>query len=244
MPLAPYNPYGYVIRISESSLISMLLSCLEAYSVSHRKNGRRRTALETYGLLFGSEVRLPDEKTLYSIELVSVDTSAGRERSACTPSPKALELKKDLITPFFPQYEFLGDYHSHPYTKPYTEELMGTDCFKFSPCDYAHILGASDYWIKHNYRVGMVVTITLLKRKSARQNRMIDTNIMEFTFGNYRLFLAGYVGLLDEDDEGLEIAGNGDVTLFCPSLMGLSGEYTPFGKCMRKPRLRHVCGSI
>ncbi|MGD0237900.1 MAG: hypothetical protein ABSC55_25625 [Syntrophorhabdales bacterium] len=239
-----YNPDGYIIRIGENALISMCLSCLEAYAVSHKDNGRGKTALETYGLLFGSEVSLPDGKTLYSVELASVDTSAERERSACTPNPRALELKKDLITSFFPQYEFLGDYHSHPYTEPYTEALMGTDCYKFSGYDYAHILGEPHYWMKHHYRVGMVLTVSLLKRKSGRQNRMVNTNTIEFTFGNYRLFLTGYVSMLEEFEEYIEMADDEDVTLLCPSLMGLSGEYTQFGRCIRKPRLRHVCGRI
>lgn len=90
----------------------------------------------------------------------------------------------------------------------------------------------------------MVLTITLLKRKSGGQSKMIDRNTIELTFGNYRLFLAGYVSMLEEFEEYIEMADDEDVTLLFPSLMGLSGEYTQFGRGIRKPRLRHLCGRI
>lgn len=242
MGLAPYNPDGYIVIISENALIEMCLSSLEAYSVSHKGNSGYKTGLEAYGLLFGHESALPNGKTVYCIEFVSVDTSTERERDCCTPNHKALELKRDLLTSFFPQYEFIGDFHSHPCREAYRKVVKHT--YRFSPADYLHVEGNSDFWMQHGYRCGIVITITLLKNKTKSKNRWIDSSTIEFTLGNYRLFLKGYVAALDEDEEKIELVDEKNMNLYYPALLGLVGEFTRFGRGIQRPGLRHVCGKI
>ncbi|MDD4237432.1 MAG: hypothetical protein PHT62_02570 [Desulfotomaculaceae bacterium] len=110
-----YNSSGYVIRISENALIQMCLNGLEAYIVTHKENNEDKSKLETFGLLWGHESTLTNQKTLYSIELLSIDTSAVRKSNSCEPNDLALELKRDIMTSFWPHYDFLGDFHTHPY---------------------------------------------------------------------------------------------------------------------------------
>lgn len=105
---------GYVVRVHENALIQMCLSGLEAYSIWHRQKGPR-TRLETYGALWGHELSLPGGPTVYSVEMATVDTSAERTHDAVTPVWDALQLKRDVMTSFWPQYDFLGDFHTHPY---------------------------------------------------------------------------------------------------------------------------------
>ena len=97
-----YNIRGYIIRISENALIQMVLNGLEAYSIFHRGIKGPRVALETLGWLWGYEVVLPNNQNLYSIENMSIDTSAVRDHGYCDPNDRALELKRDLMTSFWP----------------------------------------------------------------------------------------------------------------------------------------------
>lgn len=115
-----YNVNGYIIRIGENALIQMCLNGLEAYSIAHKEGKRFQKHLETLGLLWGHELELSNKKTLYCVELASVDTSAERYHDSCEPNDDALELKRNILTSFWPQYDFLGDFHTHPY-KNYLE---------------------------------------------------------------------------------------------------------------------------
>jgi len=112
----PRNTSGYIIRISEQAPVHMCLSGMEAFSASHLRRGPR-IRLETYGSLWGHEVRLPRGRTLYSVEMAAVDTSAKMENDEVRPAPAALDLKRDVMTSFWPQLEFLGDFHTHPERK-------------------------------------------------------------------------------------------------------------------------------
>lgn len=120
MPLSTYNPDGYVVKVSEAALAQICLNGLEAYVIGGNGPKGRTNLLETYGLLWGHEVSLPDGKTLYSIEFMSVDTSAATTRNSFLPNPSALHMKTDIISSFWPQYEFIGDFHTHPYSDPTT----------------------------------------------------------------------------------------------------------------------------
>jgi hypothetical protein len=125
---------NYYIRISENALIQLVLNGLEAYSVYHQGKKRAETRLETYGLLWGHETHLPNNNgILYSIELISVDTSAERAHSFCSPNDSALQLKRDIMTSFLPHYDFLGDFHTHPYKK-YTD-VTKNKCYNYSADD-------------------------------------------------------------------------------------------------------------
>jgi len=107
-----------IIQISDDALMEMSLAALEAYVIpqSHTNKSAKelRTELETYGLLWGHEIFLPDGNILYSVQKLTVDAMADRRTDAVWPS-KGLMVIKDMITSYWPQYSFLGDFHSHPY---------------------------------------------------------------------------------------------------------------------------------
>ncbi|EGW36652.1 MULTISPECIES: hypothetical protein [unclassified Desulfosporosinus] len=228
-----YNPKGYVIRISEDVLIQMCLSGLEAYSIAHKGGEYRRRGVETFGLLWGHEIKLPDEKTLYCVELLSIDTSAERKDVSCDPVDATLELKRDILTSFWPQYDFLGDFHTHPHDTK--DEVINDKLYEFSKQDIKSVEGRSEFWLSHNYRVGLVLTIAKLERKSDREHRWIGTNTIELTLGNYRLWLNGYITYLDNSTKiRLSTHVDDNVILDCPAILGMVGEYTEFGRGIRK----------
>lgn len=230
--MATYDGFireGYVVRVSENALIQLCLSGLEAYSVWHRQKGAR-TRLETYGGLWGHELVLPGGRMLYSVELATVDTSAERGHDYAYPVDGALELKRDVMTSFWPQYDFLGDFHTHPYKT--LSEAVGKKFrnYVFSEADRERIEDHSQYWVKQNYRVGLVLTIAQMARASRREHTKIEEGTVEFTLGNYRLWLKAYVAY--RENQSLKVSKDDEpmVTLDCPSLIGQTRPYTPFGR--------------
>jgi len=91
-----------------------------------------KTELETYGLLWGHEIILPDGNILYSVQKMTVDAMAYRRTDSVRPSDEK-KVIKDIITSYWPQYSFLGDFHSHPYEHyKKVEEIKG---YEFSEGD-------------------------------------------------------------------------------------------------------------
>ena len=244
MSLDYHNPFGYVIRISEQAFIQMCLAGLEAYSVSHRDNPGHKTGLETYGLLFGHEVEMSNKQTLYSVELATVDTSAWRTRTGVTPNMSALNLKRDFMTSFFPQHDFLGNFHSHPYAASYREIVKG-NWHTLSPTDREHVEGdSSDYLARHGYRIAIVLTVTLLEKIDKKKHKPLDSSTVAFTLGNYRLLLKAYATSFDDAEECMAIVKDDEIRLDCPAVLGMVEEYTEFGKGRCRGRMSHACGKI
>lgn len=240
MPLHKPDP-SYVLRISEPALIQLCLSGLEAYSISHLRKGPR-LQLETYGMLWGHAADLPNGRTLYAVEMASVDTSARMNHSMVTPNDDALELKRDLMTSFWPHLEFLGDFHTHPY--PQGTDVAGERLYQFSDADRSAIEESPEFWQRHRYRIGLVLTITTLRRASSRMHKWLEDSAIEFTLGNYRLWLKAYVAFAHNG--GLQLTSDDDsrVLLDCPALIGLQGEYTEFGRARTGPGPRHRVGEV
>ena len=231
-----FNENGYVIRVSESAAIQMCLHGLEAYTI-YRKAGRHRkeAMTETFGLVWGHEVTQADGRTLYSVDLVSMDVSAEFGRSFCQPYPEAFTLKKDIVTSFWPHYEFLGDFHTHPFRT--IEEAIACKGFSLSREDKTYVEKASDTWARHNFRTSLVLTISRLKRRSDFVS--LNGNVLAFTMGNYRLWLHAHV--TEQQDESLIFSENANIELYCPSFYG-PDEYTKFGRLKKKSRLQFEPG--
>ncbi|HVN23341.1 MAG TPA: hypothetical protein VMT71_05180 [Syntrophorhabdales bacterium] len=231
-----FNEKGYVIRVSESAAIQMCLHGLEAYTI-YRKAGRRHkeAMTETFGLVWGHEVTQADGRTLYSVDLVSMDISAEFGKSFCRPYPEAFTLKKDIVTSFWPQYEFLGDFHTHPFKT--IEDVVASKGFSLSKEDKTYVQEASDTWARHNYRACLVLTISRLKRRSDFVS--LNGNVLTFTMGNYRLWLHAHV--TQRENDSLIFSDTADIELYCPSFNG-PDEYTKFGRLKKKTRLHYEPG--
>jgi hypothetical protein len=222
-----YNKNGYIIRISENAIIQMILSGLEAYNILHPIGKINRRKIETYGLLWGHEISLQNKKTFYCIDMLSIDTSAERHKSMVSPNDSALELKENILTSFWPQYEFLGDFHTHP--EDHYADVKPRN-YQFSNGDYNSIQYFSEYWQKYNYRVGIVLTIAMLEKKGTKEACWKDSSTVEFTLGNCRLWLKGYITYTKNNKMHISSHNDANVPIDCPSILGLFGEHTPFSR--------------
>jgi hypothetical protein len=235
------NPHGYIVRISETALIQMCASGLEAYVVPHETKEGNKRRIETIGLLWGHENRLPNLRTFYSVELVTIDTSAIRRKNFCEQKDSSLKLKRDLMTSFWPQYDFLGDFHTHP------EEdhniVIREKRYEFSKEDCADVSNDRG-WVGHNYRVGVVLTIAQMQRRSWSLT-FPDVGTVCFTLGNFKLWLKVYIAYLKKGDIFLSKHSDPNVVLDCPIQIGIMGEHTRFGGMVKgKKSRRYEPGEI
>lgn len=218
------------VSVSEDCLIQIVLSGLEAYEVRHataKSAGKHR--LETYGLLWGNRSDLPDKRPYYSVQMMSVDTSARRTANDVTPSDAAINLKRDLITGHWPARQLLGDFHTHPWDPSEADwrTVQKQGLYEFSEQDRDRLTGADNPWLKRGYRVGLVLTITHLKGPSTIEPSRLprDPSALQFALGEYRLWLKAFVARPTKTGLSVSTATDGSVWLDCPALLGLDGAY-------------------
>lgn len=236
MDVREYLEDGYTVRVSEEAVMQMILSGLEAYSVLHEGKKKRQKRIETAGLLWGNEIQ-KEKKVLYNITTVSIDTSAKRAAGSVTQNENALKIKKDIMDSFFPQHDFLGDFHTHPY---HDYAKVTKKSYAFSKDDINDIETNSEYWDEYNYRVGLVLTIArMTNRKKHPENKVISNNTLQFTTGNYRMWLKAYV--IYKKDDSLKFTKHEDdnVILLVPSIEGLVYDNAKFGKVSLEGEYKH-----
>lgn len=235
----PRNPNGYYVRLSEDALVQLVLAGLEAYCVDHAHDGRRRSGVETYGSLWGHQVRSGAHgPTIYCVEQVGIDTSAERDRWSVHPSSEALTLKRQVMESLWPQYDFLGDVHTHPFG--HMSEVSATER-GFSEIDIDDIVSHSAYWEDHGYRVGMVMSIAWMKRATADPKiEILDASTVRFTLRNLRMWLKAYVAHLEVEGMPDLVVTDESVVLDCPALTGLNLHYGPMGKVATGRKRKYV----
>ena len=182
----------YVVQISEHALMQMHLAALESY-FSPPSEDRNFDYVETIGLLWGHEIRGGRNDTLYSIQHVSIDLNATREEDGASLSDADLLIKKGAVQSFWPHLDFLGDFHTHPHDH-YATVAAGGD-WAFSRTDYAAIENQGPYWMAEGYRVGLVMTVARLGRRSSKAPCPIAPHAWEWTLGDLRFWLAAYVAV-------------------------------------------------
>lgn len=231
---------NYIIHVSNDALMEMIIGTLEAYVIPRRAANNQtetETELETYGLLWGHEVTLPDGDILYSIDKLTIDGMADRRIDSILPSD-GLEVVKDVITSYFPQHALLGDFHSHPY--PHYTEVKQCKGYHFSEDDLQSMLASRQH--DSDFRVSLVMTIAALKRCSEQPYENIAPNIACWTFNNYRFWLTACVLFDGPTSEQVGALPNSphwslqflhpdidEVLLHCPYLQG-PWQVTRFGK--------------
>lgn len=225
------NSRGYVVRLSENSLVSLILNALEAYCIRHKgASSRHSVKLETFGNLFGYETLLADGQFIYQIQVVNTDTSAKRNQGSVSYNTDAIALKIATVTSFWPHLDYLGEFHSHPYdTHKQAQNAKG---YYFSADDRKDLTDNSEFWNKCRHRVGLLVTIGSMGRSGTRETQWVNSNhsCVELNLGNFKIWLTAYCSYT-EDGRMFFTKDNDDlVKLDCPSLTGLQWQHADYGK--------------
>jgi len=220
-----YNQKGYIVWVSENALIPMCMNGLEAYVVpSETVNGNKKR-VETVGLVWGHETTLTDGRTFYSVELVTIETSAIQRRDFVNIKNQSLQLKRDMMTSFWPRYDFLGEFHTHP-EKDY-EKVSRQKLYYFSQEDLEDMEKGNGKI--HNYRVGIVMTIAKMKKRSSSLS-FPDPSTVCFTLGDFKIWIKAYITYHKKDKLECSDHRDQEVKLDIPLQVGIVGEYTRFGK--------------
>jgi hypothetical protein len=216
-------PSNHIIQISSEALMEMSLATLEAYTTPRRlKNGKnaRPQAVETYGLLWGHEVFLPDGDILYSVEKMTLDAMAYRGSDEVMPS-EGRKITKDLITSYWPNYSFLGDFHTHPFD--HYKDVNDAQGYAFSEVDRQSLESAREE--DPDFRISIVSTIASLHRAVEAFPKHLAPHIVTWDFGNYRLWLNACllhgipesVRRANPDEEGEEEEGDEEGVVILPN---------------------------
>lgn len=207
-----------VVSISKQAFFTIVTAALEAYKVDHSKlEDGSEIRLETFGNLWGHESCTKSGSVIYHISSADVSTSASREQHSVSPKDEAYDLKSQFVEYFFPELQYLGDYHSHPYSlenNVKTElDLERQELYHFSPGDFK----AAKYEQEQgkNYRVGIVVTVFERDDKVDRKDTwMDDTSCVRFQYDNVTIWIKGYVWSGDD----YRRRADKKVTLVCPAV--------------------------
>lgn len=229
------NSEEFYVSISDDTLMGLVLNGLEAFVVGHiRSKGRDyRYTSETGGSIWGHEIQLKDAN-LYHINAVSTDTSARTDGGSFWTTDKVCLLKQDVVSSYWPEKEFLGDFHTHPFKDKSAAEIEKDRDYDFSKPDKASVKDDSLFNDDERlgYRVGLVLTLCVMQRDAEQEPEYVSNSCIRFNMGNYRMWLEAYV--YDRKQKQLV-----DDIVFqeCHRLMGQNGPYTDFGKgAMASPR--------
>jgi hypothetical protein len=99
-----------------------------------------------------------------------------------------LELKRNIISSSWPQYDFLGDFHTHP--EKDHEKVSKKKLYYFSKGDFDDIQNGD--WKNHNYKVGIIMTIAQMKKRSS-SFIFPDPGTVCFTVEDYKIWIKAYI---------------------------------------------------
>lgn len=211
-------------------------AALEAFCIKHltkkgKSKSRNKKYVETCGLLWGNLTKLPITeshcKLIYTISQATIETSAARNTDEITPDDDSILLKRDLMSSFWPQNKFLGDFHTHPYRKTRSNfsKIEKEKLYEFSDTDISSIEDEVTFWAQHNYRIGLVITVVDMDRRRKKIEQKNNSTVV-FNFGNYRIWIKAYYAKYFSDRTSIKL--DDKIKLSCPTLLGLE-EYTTFG---------------
>lgn len=147
------------------------------------------------------------------------------------------------MSSYCPQYEYLGDFHTHPYPNVHYQVITNQDLYGYSLPDYLTTICKANQMCSLS-RIGLVIAVTTLERRGSKGTEYAKNkyNTIEFTLGNYRLWIKGYAAVKDEDN-----AINFDdavVLLNCPSSFDPMLEIGGFCEFGRERKGKHITGEI
>ena len=155
------------------------------------------------------------------MSLADVDTSATRTPSHVVSLDQALQLKKDFADTYFPELEYLGDFHSHPYeTKDVKTELA------VERKTLQERSSADTAWVKDiqktesTHRLSLITTIFERDNPVARQEGHVngDRSCLRFRYDSMTVWIKVYVFQMSQTDRKHRKVACKKVAVVCPSI--------------------------
>lgn len=216
-----------IVSLSDTAFFSIVTSALEAYSVCHQDNAEdEHVPVETYGNLWGYEATTKRKESMLHVLLADCDVSAKREPGSASPADDAFKLKSDFADNFFPELEYLGDFHSHPYdvSEVKTElELQRQTYHEQSSDD--HKFAKHKQGDGRTYRLQIIVTVferpDTVKRASGHLGD--DLSCIRFQYDKRTIWIKAYAYRINEKDKTSRKVNKDNIALIC-SCAGVTVE--------------------
>ena len=211
--------FRYMVSISEPAFFSIMMSALESYQVGHSSDGSKDNSMvEVYGNLWGYKSQTQRNESILRVVMADADLSAKAEPDQTTPHPEAYILKTDFADAYFPEIEYLGDFHSHPYTEDETRSeltLQRDDCHCRSRADMRFADGLQKSG--RPYRLQLVATIFKRDKIVKREDGYIkeDSSCIRFRYANMTIWIKAYV--FDMNGDTFRKVADKMVAILCPS---------------------------
>jgi hypothetical protein len=208
-----------MVSISEPAFFSIIMSALEAYQVGQSSDARKDNSMvEVYGNLWGYKSQTQRNESILRVVMADADLSAKAEPSQTTPHPDAYILKTDFADCYFPEIEYLGDFHSHPYTEDEVKselELQRNKYHRSSPADKTFVKDLQKSG--RPYRLQIIATIFKRDNMVEREGGYIkdDFSCIRFRYANMTIWIKAYV--FDMNGDTFRKVADKMVAILCPS---------------------------
>ncbi len=184
------------IRLGDRAIADMLLLALEAYMVP---KGKGTSFTEAYGICTGS-TRSTEERrrghgkhTSRFVDVRSVRTQVRAEGFAdrVDYDLRSIEAQMALMDYFMLGSDIVADFHTHPYENE--KELLKVRGWEYSEADEVTMIPwVKQVWEKNFHpRASLIMAVTEGKRKM-KAPKQIKPNLVRFSIGKYRIYLAAY----------------------------------------------------
>ncbi|MBF0103075.1 MAG: hypothetical protein HQK77_19425 [Desulfobacterales bacterium] len=201
-----------IVCIDNTAFLSILISSIESYP--SKFEGKKKPAGvspegETIGLLFGQRIEEEDHTT-YNVTLATpIQILKNKNSEGVDPSEKHINKIIDTVCSF-PMYQFLGQYHSHPYPKKDFKENSATDP---SEDDVDGIVQVATRFDKNIIEV--IMGLTFFGKEYNYTPTYLDNHLIRNYCKGYKYVLGAYISNIEI--QKVESVDN----LICPICVGI-----------------------
>lgn len=215
-------PANTIVSISEAAFFSIMTSALEAYEIrfDHDSNQvqKEHSPLETHCNLWGYEATTIRGESSIKILFAEADGSAVRTNSSVLTNPDSYKLKSAFVDVFFPEIEYLGDMHSHPYSENEISNELALQRDGYYKQSSGDVRYAQSLQEERNYRIQLIATIYSRQQPTKRSfGHLGDENsCIRFQYDGKTIWLKVYV--YKNTENNFRKVADKMVLLLCPSM--------------------------
>ena len=204
------------IYINDNSFLSMLISSTESFPSKFLGENKIKPKNaspegEVTGMLFGQRINKFDGEIVFNVTLaVPLHVLVDKSPDSVAASTRHQERVK-MLTEAFPNLQYLGEFHSHPYKK---EEFSERSAPSLSNAD-VNTMKINAEW-SENTVIEVVFSLTHLSKEILNDGSKLSENLIRGYCGKFKYVIGAY--FMENTDSNAEPADR----LICPISLGLA----------------------
>lgn len=196
-----------VVFISDACLDDLVLQAVDAFQHGDNHSDDGRKGLETIGVAWGrrqfSEEGGEPVEAKFFVEKCLLSLSAIRHQDWVTPDPAAMKALADTMDLMNPQYELLGDFHTHPYDD--LDKVNQAKGWEWSRQDKRYFKENFVWEHTNNMPLFLICAITRMQRVRENYDAVAyDRNgVLTLNVGQFRIWINAYHGYMKKGKRSL-----------------------------------------